>query len=451
MSTLQSKVAAESPRLKQDTGVAANDRILSAPWQRWLMKDLKSALFPEALAYSTSALGSVWDPTSLYTTNGSIAVNNLWNGGGSSCGYSSSNIANDMCTNGEQSYESLKDWMGQAMNPQFTNSNGASTTVFGRLAHAAQVGCVIGLLVPSSDLDADGLPKVGTFSITFPSDTSNAIYQSTNNGGCAMSTSMAGATLSPTVTAVSGSALFTKEMTVSVPGGNPSSMYLKLDSASGVFNYMEVEDERPQGREQVSRTIAVINGQKTMFEYISLGSPITAGQDSQYPSAYCVSGGQNQCGYEFYRIYIDDSADQAFLLSNYGASDESGYTRFTAAGKPNEIGACNGGSSCGSTVALSLGIKGYPTVSGGGTTTSFITSASNDYIGCVDAGSGAVSTDDSLSCDLTGTTVSAATAIDGEWSLYQASVVNTLLANTGASTTLAFTGPSDFFTAVPTQ
>ena len=161
--------------------------------------------------------------------------------------------------------------MGQALNPDFQNSNGASVTLFGRLEAATLVTCAIGQLVPAASMDTDGLPVAGSLTLNFPADTSGALYQPISAGGCGVSTADAGFSIAATVTAVT-STHYTKQLSLSL-GQSSINIWLKLDSTAGTLNVMTLEDQRPAGRYAVDRMIANISGintpgaGKVLFEY----------------------------------------------------------------------------------------------------------------------------------------------------------------------------------------
>lgn len=123
--------------------------------------------------------------------------------------------------------------------------------------------------------------------------------------------------------------------------------------------------------------------------------------------------------------------------------------QYTAAGQPSGLGTCSAGGSCSANLALSFTASGQADASG------TYASAGNEYDGCIDVTSRALSNDGSLSCDLTGVPIlasaGAATTIELTRQVYVGDVMATLLTNTTASTTLAFTNGSDMYTTPNTQ
>ena len=329
-------------------------------------------------------------------------------------------------------------------------------TPFGRLQLATQVGCIIGNLVPSNLVDTDGLPKVGTFSITFPTDKNSTIYKSSSQGGCNMTYNtdpangpVAGGTLAITVAAVT-STNFTKSMSTTV--GNSMKMYLKLDSSNGVFNFMQAEDQRNGGRYAADRLAVLmsgLNGTNTTqirMEYISLNSNNSSGSSNGVTS--CTGVGSN-CSFEIHRIFIDETKDQGYVLSTNGTYVNSTFLpqfalEAAAAGRPVELNACTD-AVCAENIALSVNPIGQSTAASGSFT------STGDYNGCVSAKDGTLKTDGTLACNVTGTTISSATAINGILSVYGADPIATLLGNTSENNSISFTGASDIYTGTPTK
>ena len=422
-----------------------------APMFRW------RGLFPEAFA-ADFGLSTVWDPESGAAPHGSdFAVSNLYMGGGFTC---SSPDVNTCTKDGVTvaGLESLKDYMGQALDPNFLNSNGASITVFGRLQSALMVPCALGQL--TTTLDTDGLPPAGALTLSFPGDTTNAVYQAPASGGCGLPSQLAGMSISGTVTAVSGGA-YAKKIVMATPGGTSSVVWVKLDTTAGTMDLMTLEDQRPQ-RYAADRAIVHMSNlgtagaAKIAFEYVSMGSADGSNSDSCFSDA----GGWS-CDFDLHRGYIDEAADVAVLVSTMGSpstsSDATGtatptnYIRFTAAAKPSALAACTTGTSCTGTLALSVTADGQQMPSGAGN----YPSAGNAYAACVNLTSRSITTDDTLACDVSGASVlapgGASAMIEATRQVYTGDVMATLLAGTTASTTLAFTSATDIYTAPDTN
>lgn len=440
---LQQKLAAEAPHIV-GAGVVTGE-----PRRRWLERTW-AALVPEARA-ATLGLSALWDPRSGAAPQaGDFAVLNLYNGGGFTCGGGNS------CTNGSVTiaeWESLKNYMGQTLSPVFHNSNGASINVFGRLRTALMIVCVMGHITPAAQMDSDGLPAVGTLTLNFPADTSDVIYQDTAAGGCAAGTNIAGQSITSTVTAVS-SPHFSKRIDLNM-GGHATALWLRLDAAAGALDFMSLEDERPD-RYVASRTLVHATGMNSSgsatvaFEFIALGSADGANADS------CWSGGHWTCSFEFHRVYLDEAADTAYLVSSMGdPGDAAGgtgsptnYVRYTAAARPSVLKACAGGGACSGTMAMSIAADGQREP---GTNTVY-PSAGNAYEACINVSDRSLAADGSLACDLAGVSVTtAATMIEATRGVYAADVMATLLAHTTENSALAFSSAADVYTAADTQ
>jgi hypothetical protein len=442
---MQANIQNEAPHFNSASVVTAmNDRsFFSRSWQHL-------SFFNDAVA-SELGLSLIWDPENGSAPTGTdFAVQNLYNGGGFTSTGSSNN-----CTSGSVTIpclESLKNYMGQALDPAFQNSNGASITMFGRLQTFNMIICTIGNLVPASSIDTDGLPVVGTLTINFPSDTTNIVYQSTSAGGCNLPTNHAGGSLSIVVTAVT-STVYDKLMTIA---GVNVQAWVKLDPVAGTLDLLSVEDQRGSGRYAVDRGMTHVTGINTpgagttKFEYISIGSNVSA-------SDSCYSSGQWQCSFEFHRVYIDEAANVAYLVSNFGspgANDGSvnpptNYIQYTAMAAPSNLKACSTGGTCTGELALSFTADGQQEV---GSSVVFA-SAGNAYDGCVNLVDRSLASSATLSCTVTGVSVlaGAQAMINGTRTLFVADAVATLLNNTNANTTFSFTDGTDIFTAADTN
>ncbi len=392
------------------------------------LKRMLASLLPEAMANTVSALSVVWDPesgsppagTDIALTNGYFDSSALYGcdmsnaplatKGGAPCTGAFDYVWTGPSGTGTKvpTFVSARSYLGQQLDPNFKNANGSSTTLFGRMANAMGIPCTLGFVFTSTD--ADGTPSVSTGeTITFPSSTSDTIFLPVTSGGCGMDVSMAGVAISyVVVTAVSGSSLYTKKITLTVPGGNPITMYIGLDLTAGSLNFMSVEDQaNASGRDAVDRTMVSATGMSSAattvlkFEYASIGF-----NGSRNSSPNCWDGSQWNCDFEFHRMFIDGPNDVAYVISNTGSpGDTTGvvtqntavhapsfYVQFTGTGKPIELGACTAGS-CSQTIALSLGMAGQNSANGGHPSTPI------DYNGCFNAGALSLASDDTLACD----------------------------------------------------
>ncbi len=447
--SLSQAVAAMQKNLTTQTPHIVNSSTVTAfNWHR-MMRNLGGLFASDALA-ADFGLSTIWDPNSGQAPTGNeFGLENLYIGGGFTCD------ASNTCTNGTVSVpgvESLTNYMGQALDPNFENSNGASITIFGRMKNAQMVLCIMGQVLPAASTDTDGLPVLGAVTLSFPADASSTVYQSISSGGCGAPSSFAGMSLPMTVTAVT-SANYTKQ--ISLTAQNPIIMWLKLDASAGIFNFMSVEDQRPSGRYAADRTIVNITGigtsgsETVRYEYVGIGSASST-------STSCYANGGWNCDYEFHRVFIDETANTAYLLSNDSPpADQSGtgapteYVQYTVTGQPTSLGSCSAVGTCTATLALSFTAAGQQDASG------VYPSVGNEYDGCVNAASRVLSSDGSLSCDVTGVPILASgggsATIELTREVYVGDVMATLLANTTASTTLAFTNGSNMYTAPNTQ
>lgn len=441
----QANIQQEAPHFNNTSVVTAiNERSLfSHGWHHL-------SLFNEAVA-AELGLSLIWDPESGSAPMGSdFALQNLYNGGGFTSVGSSNN-----CTSGSVTIpcsESLKNYMGQALDPAFQNSNSASITMFGRLQTFNMIICTIGNLVPASAIDTDGLPVAGTLTINFPADTTNLVYKSNSAGGCSLSAGLAGGSLTIVVSAVT-SPVYNKLMTIAEVGIRA---WLKLDPVAGTLDVLSIEDQRGNGRYAVARGMTHVTGINTpgsgttKFEYISIGSNVT-GSDS------CYSNGRWQCSFEFHRVYIDETADVAYLVSNFGSpgandgsvSAPTSYIQYTAMAKPSNLKACSTGGTCSGEIALSFTADGQQQI---GSNTIFA-SAGNAYDGCVNLVDRSLAASATLSCSVTGVSIlsGAQSMINTTRTLFVADAVASLLNNTNATTTFSFTDGTNIFTAADTN
>ncbi|HTC52605.1 MAG TPA: hypothetical protein VK700_11780 [Steroidobacteraceae bacterium] len=445
IAVMQQNIAAEAPHVDNSNVVTAFN------WKRMLRSRRWQGLNLISTAYAgESNLSAIWDPENgSAPMTGDFAVENMYIGGAFNCDPSTNSCTNGTVTVPE--WESLKNYIGQGLDPDFQNSNGAATTVFGRLNSALMVVCVMAQVVPPASLDTDGLPMAGALTLNFPSSTTSTVYQSIGSGGCGVQSSLAGASLSAIVTAVT-STNYTKQMVLNV-GQDAITIWAGLTPATGGMNVMVIDDERSTGRYDVGRTIVQMTGANSpgnavvLFEYLSLGSNIAGSQIS------CWTGTQWNCDYEFHRGVINESTNQAFLVSNIGLpGDGSGgtgapvtYVQYTVAGQPSALKSCTAGSSCDATLALSVTAGGQVEPS----SNTIYPSAGMSFNACVNASTRAISDDGVLSCDVTGSDVltgGASNMIEQTRQKFITDVVADLLDVTTASTTLSFTGASDIYT-----
>lgn len=437
--SVHTNLAEEAPHFNSNSVVTAMN-----------FKNYFHHLFPKNLSVFNEAIAAdlglsvIWDPENGSPPSGSdFSMVNLYLGGGFNP------LGSNNCSNGTITLpcnESLKNYMGQALDPNFQNSNTASTTIFGRLNDALVSVCALSNLLTAAQTDTDGLPVAGPLSLALPSDTTNIVFQPVSSGGCGISLSDAGQTLTVTVTAVT-SANYSKMMTVA-PLSN--TIWLQLNAAAGTLNVMTLEDQRPQGRYAIDRAIAQITGINTpgsgttAFEYISAGSNVS-GSDS------CYANGKWQCDFELHRVYIDEANNVAYLVSNNGSPGDAGggtgtplgYAQYTAMAQPTALKACATGGACTGVMAFSF------------TSNESGLSAGDEYDGCINLVDRSLASSGSLSCTggVTGASVlaNASAMINGTRLAFVGDVVATLFNNTNANTTLAFTDATTIYVTPDTD
>ena len=371
ITNLQTGISSAQTTLQQNVPHITDLNKTAFNWMPRLYHGVQGFLFPEALATSLGSLSGFW-------TNASDATN-LYDGGGS---YSGS------------AFESPQNWMGQELDPSFLNSNGATTTPFGRVATDFMIVCVIGASQQqnstlSAAMDSDNLLKAGTYS--FPMNFSSASGSSFM--GCSIPpsvqnlSSMGNPTLQIVVSNASPSTTYTKEYQMSWSGGtghNPpnNTVFLKVDTTNQVLNMGIVEQNCSGCTPQwgIDRSLLSVTKNVADFEYVA----------QNYASG---TNATTQDGFEMYRFHIDTGNNVGYVFGNYGAFNDAStleaYTRYSLAAKPNNL----------NSVAVSMAIVQSTT------STSSPTSA-NAGDACVSASNGNVTTDASLTCDVTGVDIS---------------------------------------------
>ena len=295
---------------------------------------------------------------------------------------------------------SLQLWFERMFDVDFQNSNESKVTFAGRVSGALDVFCYIGEMGIATD--SSGLPSVGTYTVTLPASIVT---------NCGASSDTAGLEITMEVTATTDTTLYDKLFSVNLGNECPFKFLARANSSD--INIATAEDQSCDGRDQSSQTIFRYNAatQVSRFTYIS----------------QAFSSNEATAGHEFYRGFLDESADEAYILGHYGtATNANSITgqngvSFTAAGKPT----------AGGTVALSV------RSAGGGI-------ANGEYNGCISISDSSVATDNSLTCTITGTDISTAytvvTSVHGE---------HTAIADLygiGATTNIDFTSKTDIYT-----
>ena len=409
LGTAQSNLTKYTPSTNDLTPTAFNSH--------QMMHGLAELLFPSAMATSYTPFGAQWAGNFMPGLYCSTCGNN---------------------------YSSLKNYMGQMIDPAFLNQNGSATGAAGRYVNGIFQTCLtMAVLNSACGTDTDGLPPVGTCSasLSLSSVTGDGTFyqgclvpkgftaSQAQNGGGGGST-----TLTVTVTAVTGNPNYTKKIVVGgAPGGNgsiTSTAYAKLNPATGAFNFENISPGDNQTNNAScggSRYILSLNGNVTQFEYqsITLGTDVAAG---------CASGNSHQ---DWYRIHLDTGLDTAYILGMQHNNGSVNGLTFLLSGQPSKIAADTGNVSVSVWAADGTAI---PAGSGGS-----LAVASADA--CVTQSTGTISTDGQLACDISGLDViSAASMLSTANSTNLSTNVPT--SNSGTPAAIAWTSATDFATGV---
>jgi hypothetical protein len=373
---------------------------------------LAGSFLPSVMATSYTPFGAQW--------TAATDMPDLYCGGGS-------------CTN-----ESIKNYMGQMIDPNFINANGSTVGAAGRYSSALTQTCLMtAFFAKNCTIDTDGLPAVGTCTVNVDFTelpTAGGLFE-----GCVVPanfTAGGGPTslsLGLTITAVAGNANYTKKivMTGAPSGGGTgtNTIYAKIDSTNGIFNFENIAPGDNQTGSATcggSRFILALNGNVTSFQYesITLGTDTTAGCSTQN------SGASHE---DFFRIHLDTGLDTSYILGlseNKGSANQS--FGFILSGQPSKIAANTG------TISASIWANtgtAIPT----GASTFFAASAD----GCVSQTTGSITTDGTLTCDVTGLDVfSAKTMLNTKSTSDMSASTPDNSPNTPAA--IAWTGASDF-------
>lgn len=340
---------------------------------------------------STAALLDTNSSSSLGVGAFAVGIDSVW---------TTANGVFDLSNSGRST---LKDWFQDEFNPSFENSNGARVTFAGRIANALQIFCFLG--EGGLATDSTNLPTDGTHSMTLTA-------QMATDCGADSGGDVTGATVSMTVTTLSDTTIYDKSFSVALPGSENCPFLFNARINSSEINIATSEDQSCDGRDQASLSVVRYNiaNQTFRFTYISQAFNISS------------SG-----GFEFYRGYLNESSDEAYVLGIYGGDNGTSlenYVSFTASGKPT----------AGGTVAFSVQTDDQ---SGSGGL------SAGDYNGCISAADGSVATDNTLACSVTGTQIST-----GQSTITSARAANSArsdIYSIDASTDVGFTDNSDMF------
>ena len=302
---------------------------------------------------------------------------------------------------------SLKKWLSDQFNDQFTNSNGARTTFTGRIASSFNILCFLsqaGLPIDSTT----SLPTVGshTFRLT------KAMGVTCND---TVSDDMLTADITLNVAATTDTSLYDSKLSFLLPGssGCPFIFYARVSDT--FINIAEAEDETCDGRNKESRTIFThdVANKTTRFFYIS--------------QAYGAVS--SPTGFEMYRGYLNENTDEAYILGFNGGDDDGDSTfesgiSFVVVGKPEG----------GTRTAISAKVINQ-------------TISDATYNACVNPVDMTIdgADQDTLICDLTGTSAHGnhTTVIQGS---YDANGTQNDIYDVGETTTVGFTDETDIFT-----
>jgi hypothetical protein len=296
---------------------------------------------------------------------------------------------------------SIKEYLGQSLDSNFVNPNGATNTVFGRFRSTARMLCAIDYLIPKRD--QNNLPADGTYALNFSvgpgTDLSNKCSGFANEPVKNFDASI-------TVSTPADSSVYMKK--IDFGGINQAGMgaYITVnDKAVRIAGY-EVQDNGHVGRSRTLLDYDRIND-VVRFEYLSQQFDLNSGVELQ-------------------RIFIDGKNEKAFLLGHSGGSTGQGNIglHFIAAGSPVDAKR--------QSIAVSVGVLGQQIADQEGLNA------------CADASNGNIISDDSLDCQVTGIDVAGATGIAASFTVHaQPSDLDV-----SETMTPAFHDASDFATAV---
>lgn len=257
---------------------------------------------------------------------------------------------------------SPKEWMGVQLNKNAARpSNGSKISMFGRLEDGLGVFCAVGVGVGASD----SYPANGTYTITLSGDTKSKIESQCN---LSIEGQMVGSTVTLLVEDASNTTTYDKKVTITLPGPSSQIFYVRSNSSEINVATSEVNNNG------LHRTVVAydVSNKVMKLEYIS--GPDAALSNSDHVAAY--------------RLYYDETNDIGWMMAmefteNGGSDDE---TKYVMAGKPNTTG---------STFALSF------------MSTNFSSSATDARQACINSSNGNISSDNTLSCTMTGVDVDA--------------------------------------------
>ncbi len=325
---------------------------------------------------ATSLMSLSIDPDQVQTRTAGTTLATIWPD-------TSAWMADPRCSGGASDVHcstgavGLKFYMGFLLDGNARRDNGSDISVFGRIKSALAQGCAMAVAIPNTD----GIPNVGTHSLTFDAAT-NTLLTTYCNFKASDLTSMLDQTASATVTATTDTTNYDRKLVLTLPGGGGTiTTFLRLSATT--FNFASFES--------TSRVLMALNRTTgdVRAEYVSRSSSGASG------------------GGEWHRLFYDAAADDGVVVGSsfdFQATPSRSRILFTLHGKPQTAG---------STVAFSAKILGFGLTSVDGAADPAV--HNNNYKGCVSIDTGNISTDNSLACTLTGadTAGTAASTVGG--------------------------------------
>ena len=254
----------------------------------------------------------------------------------------------------------LQSLMGFMTDASAVRDNGSSINIFGRLKTEMSTACAVSSLL--SVANGGTLPTTGTFTVAFSSTTASIL-----TSYCGMDSSeipASGTTATITMTAASPSTYYDSNMSINV-GGNTFTYLMRVNDTT--LNISSVENN---GGTNFSRMWVALNRTTNVVR-------------AEYAS-YSTSGfGAG----EMHRLYFDSVNHIGSMVgSSYDFQVNPNQYIFAMAGTP--------GITTGQT-ALSMTVKGFGihAADNAASNTSF-----NSYKGCVTSSTGAIASDNTVSC-----------------------------------------------------
>jgi hypothetical protein len=206
-------------------------------------------------------------------------------------------------------------WMGTQLDEDAVRDNGSSINVFGRLKGELGIFCTVGMVLGTSNFDANGYPENGTYSAEITAALSTTILST-----CGLDTGGQAMTVPITVSDAGGS-IYEKKLVITPPGSEDQTIFIKMTST-------EVKIASSSGSTQGStdygyKTIIDITDGVLKVEYVSIADD----------EADVVGG--DAVAY-FHRLYYNDSDNIGVVGSFiYGTGTSSADNAYILAGDPD--------------------------------------------------------------------------------------------------------------------